>query len=455
MQEALFIDKIEGICYIVPVMETRRKKVLLGMSGGVDSSVSAVLLLEAGYEVIGAFMKNWSDGDDSSECSWRTERRDAMRVAAALDIEFLTFDFEDEYRANVYEYMIREYEAGRTPNPDVLCNKYMKFGFLLREAEKMGCDYVATGHYARAICETGPVANTERVLSGGHPAREPQETAGPVMGSPRQCSCLRLPVGRQALSGSPFLCHPRDSHSCATRLLSAVDQNKDQTYFLCQLNQEQLKKILFPIGHLQKSEVREIAEKHDLIVAGKKDSQGICFVGKVEMVDFLRERIPEKEGDIITTKGEKIGTHKGHAYYTIGQRTGLGIGGGVPYYIVERRPETNEIVVAVGDDDEALFASELIATDLSETNEGNLEAHVGQKIKARIRYRQPLQECTIEKIEDGQVFVSFKEPQRAIAPGQFVAFYVPRKLEGEEVFELIGSAVIDAPLVATTGVTKV
>lgn len=357
-----------------------RKKVLLGMSGGVDSSVSAVLLLEEGYEVVGAFMKNWSDGDDEGECSWRTERRDAMRVAAQLGIEFHTFDYENEYRENVYEYMIAEYEAGRTPNPDVLCNKYMKFGYLLAEAEKLGCDFIATGHYARA----------------------------------------------------------RRDEDGTTHLLAGVDANKDQTYFLCQLNQDQLKKVLFPIGEFEKSRVREIAREKGLHVSDKKDSQGICFVGKVKMQEFLAERIPENPGNIVTTSGEVIGQHKGHAYYTIGQRTGLGIGGGTPYFIVERRPETNEIVVAVGEDDPALLSSELVATNIVETIPANLEKYFGKKIQARVRYRQPLQGCVVfppyQGGTEGGLRVAFDDPQRAVAPGQFVAFY-----DGEE---LIGSGVI-------------
>lgn len=351
----------------------KRPRVLLGMSGGVDSSVSAVLLMELGYEVIGAFMKNWSDGSEGEECSWRSERRDAMRVAAQLGIEFHTFDYEDEYRENVYEYMIREYEAGRTPNPDVLCNKYMKFGYLLDEAKKLDCDFIATGHYARA----------------------------------------------------------RRDDDGTTHLLAGVDGNKDQTYFLCQLNQDQLKHILFPIGELEKAEVRAIAKKNDLHVCDKKDSQGICFVGKVKMQEFLAERIPENPGNIITTDGEVIGQHKGHAYYTIGQRTGLGIGGGIPYFIVERRPETNEIVVAVGEDDPALLSTELTASEVTETIPGNFKHYFGKKMKARVRYRQPLQDCTV----DENYRVVFDEPQRAVAPGQFVAFY-----DGEE---LIGSGVID------------
>ncbi len=354
----------------------KKQKILLGMSGGVDSSVSAILLLEQGYEVIGAFMKNWSDRNDGEECGWRKERRDAMRIAAKLGIEFHTFDFEDKYRADVYEYMIREYKAGRTPNPDVLCNKYMKFGYLLEKADELGCDFVATGHYARV----------KRDDKGSH-------------------------------------------------LLAGIDANKDQSYFLCQLNQSQISRALFPIGELEKSEVRSIAEKHDLHVADKKDSQGICFIGKVQMSDFLKEKIPENPGNIITTSGEVIGQHKGHAYYTIGQRSGLGIGGGTPYFIVERRPYKNEIVVAVGDEDPALFSSSLRASDISETIGGILKKYEGKNVKARIRYRQPLQDCTF-RLNDESISAEFAENQRAIAPGQFIAFYIDD--------ELIGSAIIDS-----------
>lgn len=350
---------------------TKKPRVLLGMSGGVDSSVSAVLLLEQGYEVIGGFMKNWSDGVDDDECSWRSERRDAMRVAAQLGIEFHTFDFEEEYRKKIYEYVIAEYKAGRTPNPDVLCNKYMKFDLFMQEADKLGCEFVATGHYARAT---------------------------------------------------------RDEHGL-THLLAGIDKNKDQSYFLCQLTQSQLKRVLFPIGELEKSAVRDIARKHNLAVADKKDSQGICFVGKVDMQDFLEARIQPHEGNIVTTTGEVIGQHRGFEFYTIGQRGGLGVGGGTPYYVVERRPDTNEVVVAVGDEDPALYRSELQATNLTETMLGNFSKYQGQPILARIRYRQPLANCTFDGAK-----VVFDEPQRAVAPGQFIAFYV-----GEE---LIGSGVI-------------
>jgi tRNA-uridine 2-sulfurtransferase len=352
-----------------------QQRVLLGMSGGVDSSVSAVLLLEQGYEVIGGFMKNWSTNDDGEECEWRRERRDAMRVAAQLNIPFHTFDFEAEYRQKVYEYMIDEYKAGRTPNPDVLCNKYMKFDLFLKEADALGCDFIATGHYARRI----------------------------------------------------------DDEEGMAHLLVGIDENKDQSYFLCQLNQAQLRRSLFPIGHLEKSKVRDIAREHQLIVADKKDSQGICFVGQVNMQQFLEARITPHEGNVVTTDGKILGQHRGFEFYTIGQRGGLGIGGGPSLYVVDRRPETNEVVVARGADDPALFRSNLVATNISETIPGGIDHILGLSIAARIRYRQPLAECVLQRDGD-RLLVQFGVPQRAIAPGQFVAFYV-----GEE---MIGSAVI-------------
>lgn len=354
-----------------------RGRVLVGLSGGVDSSVSAALLLADGYEVIGGFMKNWSDGTQDESCGWRAERRDAMAVAAKLGIPFHTFDFEDEYRAKVYEYMIAEYKAGRTPNPDVLCNKYMKLDLFLQEADKLSCELVAMGHYARV---------------------------------------------------------KRDDDG-TTHLLAGVDNNKDQSYFLCQLKQEQLRRTLFPIGDLEKPAVRELAKKFNLAVADKKDSQGICFVGQVSMDDFLQARIEPHAGNIVTTEGKIIGQHQGFEFYTIGQRGGLGIGGGTPYYVVERKPESNKVIVAVGEDDPALYRTELRASEVTETIEGNLQKYFGKKITARIRYRQSLTACVVSEVELGVLEVVFDAPQRAVAPGQFIAFY-----EGDE---LLGSAVID------------
>ncbi|MCR4314507.1 MAG: tRNA 2-thiouridine(34) synthase MnmA, partial [Candidatus Uhrbacteria bacterium] len=254
-----------------------KPKVLVGLSGGVDSSVSAALLVEQGYEVIGAFMKNWSN------CDWRSDQRDATRVAAKLDIPFVTCDFEKEYRQAVVDDMFREFELGRTPNPDVLCNKYIKFELFVREADRLGCAFVATGHYARSI---------------------------------------------------------------DGKLYAGLDKNKDQSYFLWAIQPEVVSRVLFPIGELTKPQVREKARERGLEVADKKDSTGICFIGEVNIRAFLQERLPKKPGSVVTFDGQKIGMHEGLAFYTLGQREGLGIGGGTPYYIVEKRLETNELVVA-------------------------------------------------------------------------------------------------------------
>ena len=342
------------------------EKVLMAMSGGVDSSVSALILLEQGYEVIGVFMKNWED------CDWRRDRRDANRVAAQLRIPFHSVDFEKQYRQHVYDYMVREYEAGRTPNPDVLCNKYMKFGFLMQEADRLGCAYIATGHYAQT----------------------------------------------------------RTSGDGTVHLLAGADPYKDQSYFLCRLTQGQLKRAVFPIGHLQKSKVREIAQQFNLPVAKKKDSQGICFVGNIELSDFLKERIPEREGKIVDTLGNELGTHKGHMYYTIGQRRGLGLPGGTdPYFVVDRRAQSNELVVCHGEDD-ALYQDVVCADEVTEMYPGALEERVGSPIKARIRYRQPLQNATFHFLPDRTISCHFESSQRAVAPGQFMAFYKEHELLG-------------------------
>lgn len=359
-----------------------KPKVLVGMSGGVDSSLSAALLLEQGYEVIGGFMKNWSgttkicDGtEEFQECDWRAERRDAMRVAAQLGIPLITFDFEKEYRQNVVDYMVKEYEAGRTPNPDVMCNKFMKFDLFVKEADKLGCAFVATGHYAR------------------------QEDG---------------------------------------KLLAGLDQNKDQTYFLCQMPREVLKRVLFPVGHMLKPEVREEAEKRNLVVAHKKDSQGVCFIGEINMTEFLQERIKKHPGKIVTTTGEVIGDHDGLAFYTIGQREGLKVGGlSTPYYVVDKRPATNEVVVS-SNFHQALFKDTLVASGMNWLVDPlsllTKEGAGGWSAQARIRYRQPLESCTVEVIDD-KLKVTFASPQRAVTPGQFIVFY-----DGDVV---IGGAVIE------------
>ncbi len=351
--------------------------------------MSAVLLLEAGYEVIGAFMKNWSGdvhgpevkgadriGTSFEECGWKTERRDAMRVAAQLGIPFLTFDFEAEYRRDVVEYMFREFEAGRTPNPDVMCNRYMKFDLFLKEADKLGCDFIATGHYARTQARSGDL-----------------------------------------------------SHN-GVSILKGIDPNKDQTYFLWAIDKAVLPRVLFPIGHLEKPAVREIAAKHNLEVATKKDSTGICFVGEVDMREFLKARMKEDPGNVVTTEGKVIGKHVGINFYTIGQRHGLDIGGGDPFYVVEKRRETNEIVVG-SNFHPALFKKELTASQLNWFKQPPFPI----ACEARLRHRQPVQKCVVSRMGDDQVHVEFEESQRAVTPGQSIVFYV-----GDE---MIGGGIID------------
>ncbi|HBR81120.1 MAG: tRNA (5-methylaminomethyl-2-thiouridylate)-methyltransferase [Candidatus Uhrbacteria bacterium GW2011_GWE2_45_35] len=341
-------------------------KVLVGLSGGVDSAVSAALLLEQGYEVIGAFMKNWSD------CAWREDRRDAMRVAAKLDIPFYTFDFEKEYRAKVIDYMFREFEAGRTPNPDVMCNKFVKFDLFVREADKLGCDFIATGHYAR--------------------------------------------VEEEVKSGKERL-----------RILAGSDFEKDQTYFLWAIPPEILPRVIFPIGDMIKAtEVRKKAEELGLPVAKKKDSVGICFVGEVDIKNFLQERIPKKPGDIVTNTGKIVGTHEGLPFYTIGQREGLNLGGGTPYYVVDKKPETNELIVS-SNFDQALFKKEMSAV---QDNWFKKPTEFPYKCQARIRYRQPLADCSIVSISESGAEIVFDEPQRAVTPGQSIVFYDNEEMIG-------------------------
>ncbi len=379
-------------------MHAQKGKVLVGMSGGVDSSVSAALLLEQGYEVIGAFMKNWSGdvngpeckvedrvGSSFEECGWKVERRDAMRVAAKLGIPFLTFDFETEYRRDVVEYMFLEFEAGRTPNPDVMCNRYMKFDLFLKEADKLGCDFIATGHYAR---------------------------------------------------------------TSQTRILKGIDDNKDQTYFLWAIDKAVLPRVSFPIGDLTKPEVREKARELGLDVAEKKDSTGICFIGDVKMDEFLKARMKENPGNVITTEGKVVGTHMGVNFYTIGQRHGLNIGGGVPYYVVGKNQETNELTVT-SNFHPALFQDKLTASELNWfrkpfiTSPTSPTSPTSQTFPtsptfsctARIRHRQPVQACTITNIDPDSVSVVFNEPQRAVTPGQSIVFY-----DGDE---MIGGGIID------------
>jgi tRNA-specific 2-thiouridylase len=389
------------------------KRVVVGLSGGVDSSVTAYLLKEQGYEVIGMFMKNWHDDSVtvSNECPWLDDSNDAMIVAQHLGIPFQAIDLSVEYKARIVDYMFAEYKAGRTPNPDVLCNREIKFDIFLNAAIKLGADYVATGHYAR---KEEIEVNNKKVY----------------------------------------------------RLLAGKDPNKDQSYFLCQLTQAQLSKALFPIGELLKPEVREIAHKVGLATAAKKDSQGLCFIGKVHLPDFLQQRLEPKKGKVIEvdatssvfkngfdkddlfnlTKpyelspeiGEVVGEHNGAHFYTIGQRRGLNLGGfEKPLFVIGTDTDKNIIYTGMGDDHPGLYRQGLFIPSVDEHwVRGDLKLKIGdtKKYKARIRYRQPLENCTLHQKENG-LYIIFDQPQRGVTPGQFAAWY-----DGDE---LIGSGVIN------------
>ncbi|HEY3429086.1 MAG TPA: tRNA 2-thiouridine(34) synthase MnmA [Cyclobacteriaceae bacterium] len=388
------------------------KRVVVGLSGGVDSSVTAYLLKEQGYEVIGMFMKNWHDDSVtiSDECPWLDDSNDAMIVAQHLGIPFQAIDLSVEYKDRIVDYMFREYQAGRTPNPDVLCNREIKFDIFLKAALKLGADFVATGHYARRA---------------------------------------ELDVNGKKVY----------------RLLAGKDPNKDQSYFLCQLTQEQLSKALFPVGELLKPEVREIAKKAGLATAEKKDSQGLCFIGKVHLPDFLQQRLEPKKGKVVAidakasvyqngkqsdefasvsepyhyTKdsGKVVGDHNGAHYYTIGQRKGLKMGGfAEPMFVIGTDTNENIIYMGMGENHPGLYRKGLFIPNADEHwVRTDLKLKIGESRNywSRIRYRQQLEPCTLHKKEEG-LYIIFDKPQKAITPGQFAAWY-----DGEE---LIGSGVI-------------
>jgi len=394
------------------------EKVVIGLSGGVDSSVAAYLLKKQGYDVIGLFMKNWHDDSVtiSEECPWLEDSNDALIVAEKLGIPFQTVDLSVEYKERIVDYMFNEYEKGRTPNPDVLCNREIKFDVFMKIAMQLGADYVATGHY----CRKGTILN-----------KDGSETY---------------------------------------QLLSGIDNNKDQSYFLCQLSQAQLSKTLFPIGELTKPEVRQIASDNDLITADKKDSQGLCFIGKVRLPDFLQQKLKPKKGVIVEVPsnieqyqrelpifkdkeeelvyfsekphyaledGKVVGEHQGAHYFTKGQRKGLAVGGTKePLFVIDTDVDENVIYTGQGKAHPGLYRRTLfvsneelhwIRTDFA------LKIDESMEVMARIRYRQSLQKAIMYKIDSG-LYVDFEEKQSAITEGQFVAWYV-----GDE---LLGSGVI-------------
>jgi len=354
-----------------------RKTVYIGLSGGVDSSVSAALLKKQGYDVTGVFIKVWQP--NWITCTWKEDRLDAMRVCAKLEIPFLTLDLEKEYKRDVVDYMIREYKAGRTPNPDVMCNKYIKFGAFYNWARKRGADYVATGHYARI----------EKVTI-------------------RELSSIN------------------DQLSIENSLKIAVDTTKDQTYFLYGLTSEQLAHILFPVGHLKKPEVRKIAKEFGLSTADKKDSQGLCFVGKVDMTEFLSHFIQKKNGNILDERGQKIGHHEGALFFTIGERHGFTVTKKSthdrPLYVVSKDLKKNTITVSPRNREQNTnFDKNLVL--LKNITWNGEEPSKDKVYYARIRYRQTLEPCLVRKKGTGRVLLEFKSSQRAVTPGQFAVIY--------------------------------
>lgn len=333
-----------------------KTKVFVGLSGGVDSSVTAALLVEQGYDVTGVYMKNWSQDLPGMPCPWKEDYQDAKRVAVQLGIPFKMYDFQKEYRQKVVDYMITEYQAGRTPNPDIMCNQEVKFKLFLETALEDGADMIATGHYART----------------------------------------------------------QDG-----KLLTAANADKDQTYFLYRVNQDALRRTLLPIGDFKtKAEVRALAKKLGLSTAAKKDSQGICFVGKVGIRDFLDEYVTTKPGDIINQAGQHIGQHDGAIYYTIGQRHGLNIGGGLPYYVTGKDMHKNEVYVTTDLDDKNLWHKQFTLTDVHWIN-GMPEQ---LDLQVRTRYRAPLVNCTVQPDGD-KLVVNLEHEVRALTPGQSAVFY--------------------------------
>lgn len=377
-------------------------RVFVGMSGGVDSSVAAALLVEQGNDVTGVYMKNWSEDLPGMHCPWAEDVADAKRVAVGLGIDFQVFDFQKEYKQNVVDYMIREYQAGRTPNPDVMCNQEVKFKLFLEASLAAGAEYIATGHYARTFSPAGTVARSA-----------PENFSGEL----------------KTFSGATPPRATRRADSCLSegRLFRAHDDNKDQTYFLYRVTSEALAKTMFPLGDFTKAEVREMAKERGLWTASKKESMGICFVGQVGIREFLSEYVETSPGDIIDQPtGAVVGRHDGAIFYTLGQRHGLNVGGGLPYYVVGKDMAKNEVYVSRSIDDGNLWRKELTLTDVHWINQPLKDG----TYQVRVRHRASLIKAEVTCINNDaseKVTVKLAEPQRAVTPGQSAVIY-----DGEE-----------------------
>lgn len=352
--------------------------VMVGMSGGVDSSVAALILKKQGYNVIGMFMKNWEEEDENGVCQASKEYADVIKVCEKIDIPYYSVEFVKEYRDNVFSHFLEEYKAGFTPNPDILCNREIKFKVFYEKARALGADLLATGHYCQSDGEG--------------------------------------------------------------RLIKGVDAGKDQTYFLYAVRKEIIKNVLFPIGGLQKSEVRAIAHEYDLATAAKKDSTGICFIGERNFKNFLSQYLPAKSGNFELLSGEVVGTHDGCAFYTPGQRKGLGLGGqGEPWFVLGKDIKRNVVVVERGERHPAMYCDELTATEIHWIDSNfKLEGEV--RLKAKVRYRQSDQDCVVHVLPDGRLLVRFDIPQRAVTQRQSIVFYKDNECLGGAMIELAGES---------------